>query len=104
MTPETITTIITAVFASTGFWSAVNLLIQRHQARHQGDKDEHALLLGLAHDRLYALCTCYIERGSITSDEYDNLTYIARPYLAAGGNGTGERLVKEVEKLPIKND
>lgn len=101
MTPEMITALACAIFASTGFWSVINLLIQRHQTRQAGDKSERQLLLGLAHDRLYSLCSEYISRGSITSDEYDNLHYISDPYLKAGGNGTGERLIKEVEKLPL---
>ena len=103
MTNEMIVTIICAVFASTGFWSCVNLVIQKRQAKTDGNKAERELLLGLAHDRLYTLCAEYIQRGYITSDEYDNLQYIARPYLAAGGNGTGNRLVTEVEKLPIRD-
>lgn len=110
MTEELIITLICSIFASTGFWSVINLIIQRRQTRAAADTVDRELLLGLAHDRLYSLCTEYISRGEggesgyITSDEYDNLiNYISKPYLKAGGNGTGKRLVEEVEKLPIKN-
>ena len=84
-------------------FSFFNLVIQKRQAKTDGNRAERELLLGLAHDRLYTLCAEYIQRGCITSDEYDNLQYIAVPYLRAGGNGTGKRLVLEVEKLPIRD-
>ena len=103
MTTEMIVTIICAIFASTGFWSCINLFIQKKQTKSDGDRAEKELLLGLAHDRLYALCTEYIADGSISSAEYDNLQYIAGPYLRAGGNGTGKKLYEQVEKLPIRD-
>ena len=103
MTNEMIVAIVCAIFASTGFWSCVNLVIQKRQAKTDGNKAERELLLGLAHDRLYTLCTEYITRGYITSDEYDNLQYIAKPYLRAGGNGTGKKLYDETDKLPIRD-
>ena len=103
MTSEMIVTIICAVFASTGFWSCINMVIQKRQAKTADNKAERELLLGLAHDRLYTLCTAYITRGYITSDEYDNLQYIAKPYLRAGGNGTGKKLYEETDKLPLKD-
>ena len=104
MTNEMIVPIICAVFASTGFWSCINLIIQKRQAKTDGNKAERELLLGLAHDRIYVLCTEYLSRNPayITSDEYDNLQYIAKPYLKIG-NGTGKKLYSEVEKLPIRD-
>ena len=36
-------------------------------------------------------------------DEYDNLkNYLYEPYKKLGGNGTAERVMDEVDKLPIK--
>lgn len=103
MTTEMIVTILCAVFASTGFWSVINLIIQGRQARRNDSRAEKELLLGLAHDRLYCLCAEYIARGYITSDEYDNLQYIAKPYFRAGGNGTGKKLFEEADKLPLRD-
>lgn len=56
----------------------------------------------LAHDKLYEKCTQYINRGSITIGELDNLEYIFTSYKKLGGNGTGEHLYLEAKKLPIK--
>lgn len=44
----------------------------------------------------------YIERGYITSDEYENLyEYLYKPYEKMGGNGSAKRIMNEVNKLPI---
>ena len=49
------------------------------------------------------ICERYIERGYITQEEYDSLyNYLYIPYKELGGNGTAERMVNEVKKLPIK--
>ena len=61
------------------------------------------MLIGLGHDRIVSLGTAYIERGWITSDEYENLhDYLYDPYRSLGGNGTAERIMKEVGKLELK--
>ena len=61
------------------------------------------MLIGLAHDRVLCLGMKYIERGYITQDEYENLyEYLYKPYEKLGGNGSAKRIMKEVEKLPIK--
>ena len=62
------------------------------------------MLVGLAHDRILFLGMSYIERGSITRDEYENLyEYLYRPYQKMGGNGSAKRVMQEVNKLPIHN-
>lgn len=91
--------IIVAVFASTGFWQFVNNQIE---AKKKKKSAETELILGLAHDRIYELCRHYIERGYIATSEYDNLMYLYRPYHKCGGNGTGDKLIEEVDKLPMK--
>ena len=49
-----------------------------------------------------ALGSVYITKGSITQDEYENLyKYLYSPYKANGGNGSAERLMREIDKLPI---
>jgi hypothetical protein len=61
------------------------------------------MLIGLGHDRIMFLGMKYIERGFITQDEYENLyDYLYKPYKKLGGNGSAERVMKEVDKLPIK--
>lgn len=65
----------------------------------------HDLLLGLGHDRIIHLCEQYIEQGYITTGQYDNLyKYLYLPYKARGGNGTAEKMIQEVQRLPMKPD
>jgi len=60
------------------------------------------MILGLGHDRIIFLCEKYIDRGFITSDEYENLyTWLYKPYEELGGNGTAKRLMALVENLPV---
>lgn len=45
----------------------------------------------------------YIERGSITQDEFENLyEYLYKPYVEMGGNGSAKRIMEEVQRLPIR--
>lgn len=102
MRAEVIIALITSVFASTGLWSLISWAIQR-----KADKKDNLtrLVLGLAHEKIITLCMKYIKRGSITKDEYDDLIkYLYTPYKDCGGNGTVERVVEEVKKLPIVED
>ena len=102
-----INSIIISVFASSGFWALITAIITTRAARKAEEKrtddSERQLLIGLAHDRIYGLCSEYIQRGEITLEEYDNLTYLYKPYEKAGGNGTGKRLFEQVEKLPMRH-
>lgn len=44
-----------------------------------------------------------IGRGYVTKDEYENLyKYLYKPYKALGGNGTAEKMIHEVNNLPMK--
>lgn len=86
------------ILSSSSGTAIILYLIQRHDNKHD-------LLIGLGHDRIFSLAGEYIKRGYITKDEYDNLnTYIYQPYKKRGGNGTGEKLMKEVERLPLKEN
>lgn len=90
-----IITFISSLIASSGFWA----FMQRWDER-KGNRTK--LLIGLGHDRIITLGMKYIERGWITEDEYENLhDYLYLPYKKAGGNGSAEKIMKEVEKLPI---
>ena len=45
----------------------------------------------------------YLKRGYIYEAEYDKLyNYLYVPYKSLGGNGSAERIIEEVKKLPIK--
>lgn len=91
-------TVICALFASSGFWAWMS---SRNVHRKSGNR----LLIGLGHDRIMALGMTYIRQGFITRDEYENLyEYLYLPYKELGGNGSAERIMKEVDKLPIRDE
>jgi len=90
-----VVTIVTSVLASSGFWA----FLQHHFDRNDATR---RLLIGIGHDRIMFLGLQYIKRGSITADEYENLhDYLYLPYKENGGNGSAERIMNEIEKLPI---
>lgn len=88
-------TIIGSFIASTGFWTYI---LKRETSKSK----ESEMLIGLGHDRIISLGMKYIERGNITADEYENLyQYLYVPYKDLGGNGSAERVMCEVSRLPI---
>lgn len=93
---QLIVTVVCSVLASSGLWAYVAKRMDKKDAKTK-------LLIGLAHDRIIYLGMSYVNRGYITQDEYENLhEYLFAPYSQAGGNGSAERVIKEVEKLPIR--
>lgn len=95
---QLIIAIVTSALASSGLWSFVAKKLEKKDAKSR-------MLIGLAHDRILDLGFKYIERGFITQTEYENLhDYLYLPYKEMGGNGSAERIMKEVEKLPIKDN
>ena len=96
-----IVSVVCAAFASTGFWAFLTHWLQRKDTK---DSAGSKMLKGLAHDRICYLGAKYIQRGWITKDEYENLhDYLYAPYRALKGNGTAEKIMKDVAKLPFKD-
>lgn len=92
---QMVVTVVCSVLASSGFWAWM-------MARRDKKDAKTKMILGLGHDRIVALAMQYIERGWITQDEYEDLNkYLYQPYREMGGNGTAERLIMEIRKLPI---
>lgn len=90
-----IITAIGGVFSANGLWAYLSAKSNKHNELNQ-------MLVGLGHSRICELCEKYIIRGYITQDEYEDLVdYIYTPYKKLGGNGTAEKMVQEVEKLPM---
>ena len=93
---EVIVTIIGAFIASSGFWAWL-------QSRSRKKDMSTKMILGLGHDRIIYLCEKYIDRGWISTDEYENLReWLYEPYEKMGGNGTAKRLIAIVNNLPTK--
>ena len=95
---EIVIMLLAAVLGSGGMWA----LIQKKSDAKDYNKQ---MLLGLSHDKLLYLLKKYIRRGSITTDEFENVhKYLYTPYRNLGGNGVVEKLMREVERLPIKEN
>ena len=89
-------TIVCSVIASSGFWAYLQKNLEKKDVKAE-------MLIGLGHDRIIYLGMCYIERGWITQDEYENLNdYLYKPYEKMGANGSAKRVMIEVDKLPIR--
>ena len=101
ITTDMFTTVVIAMFASTGFWTLVNNIYQ--EKKKPKDTPEKRALLGLLHENLMVKCSKYIDQGWITVEDYEDLKhYTYDPYRELGGNGTGERAWAEVNKLSLK--
>ena len=100
MGAEFIVTIVVATLASSGLWSLILYKVQKHDEK----KDALTrLILGLAYREITELCIKYIQRGYVTKEEYEDLVkYLFMPYKELGGDGTAEKLIDEMKKLPIK--
>lgn len=86
--------------ASSGFWI---YLRNRTQDRDTARNANTQLLMGLAQNKILELGMKYIERGWVTKDEYQDLRqYLFEPYTQLGGNGTAERIMHAVERLPFR--
>ena len=107
------TTILVAIFASSGLWSVATLLIQ-HRLNNKNKQAEewtelieeqekmNKLVLGIGHDRICFLGMSYVNRGYITKDEYEDLVnYLYNPYKNLTGNGTADFIMEKIKDLPI---
>ena len=100
MDKEIIIAIIVSVFGSTGFWALITGI---WQAKTKKKSAESRMLRGLAHDRICELGSRYLRQGDITKDEFENFyEYLYIPYHDLGGNGTAEKIVEDVKRLPMR--
>ena len=98
ITEATVIAVISGIF---GLSNLVMFLIQRYDKKK--NSPESKMILGLGHDVIVTKGEMYIKRGWITRDEYENLhDYLFKPYLEMGGNGTAQKVMKEIDKLPFK--
>lgn len=89
-------TLVTALLASSGLWAFLGNRLERNNA-------ERELIVGIGHIELVFFGMQYIERGWITRDEYETMQGLYEPYIKLGGNGSGKKIMKELEKLPIRD-
>jgi len=99
MEHDIILAIVASVFGSTGFWALITAIWTAHNKKVS---TEGKMLRGLAHDRICELGEKFLKQGYITKDEYENLhDYLFLPYKELGGNGTAEKIVEDVKRLPM---
>ena len=99
---QPIVTVVCAVFASSGLWAYLTARHDRKAKKDEKNDARNAMIMGLGHDRIISLCEKYIERGYVSSDEYENLyEWLYKPYQELGGNGTAKRLMAIVDNLPM---
>ena len=94
-TSQIILTIVTALLASSGLWAFLGNRLDRSSS-------ERELIIWIGHVELVFFGMQYIERGWITRDEYETLQALYKPYIKLGGNGSGIRIMNEIDKLPIR--
>ncbi len=100
MSIQTIVTIVGIFVGSQGLWTMLQTI---WMTRNKEKSAEERLLLGMAYNIIIDTCHRYIEQGYVEADEYKELNhYLFEPYKEAGGDGTAQRLMREVENLPIK--
>ena len=93
---QSIITILVAIISSSGVWGLFNLAIQRRS-------EANRLLIGVAQHLIVRESHRLLDQGYMTTEEYRNLRKgLYERYKQLGGNGLAEKMVNEVEKLPIK--
>lgn len=95
-TSQLILAILTSILASSGLWAFLSSRFDKRSA-------EREILIGIGHIEIVFFGMQYIDRGWITQDEYDTLCELYEPYVKLGGNGSGTKIMKEIEKLPIRD-
>ena len=94
-------------FAFTLIVTFLSFLIKRLYSKLKQELTTQKLLkegmIAILHDRLYQICTKFIEKGEITVDELENLEYLYKSYNNLGGNGTGTALFNRCKDLKIVN-
>ena len=94
-TTQLILTVITALLTSSGLWAFLGSRLEKNSA-------ERELIIGIGHIELVFFGMQFLERGWITRDEYETMQELYTPYVKLGGNGSGTKIMKEIENLPIR--
>lgn len=96
-------TIIIAIISSGALSTLISGIFNLWSARKKSNDGVRAGMKMLLYDRIKHLGKAYISRGSITTDELEDLTEMHRIYhYDLDGNGFLDTLMNNVQKLPIK--
>lgn len=93
---ELLVTILVAITGSSGVWGYITLKVKRNDSVTK-------MLIGMAQHQILAEGKRLLDQGYVTTDEYRNLDKgLYKPYVELGGNGLAEKIMKEIDKLPMK--
>ncbi len=102
---NTVLTIILAVISSSAFSAVVNGIIAARREKRQKETGVSAGIRMLLYDRIKHLGKSYIDRGSISTDELEDLISMHRIYHDdLSGNGFLDAIMNQVKSLPIDNE
>lgn len=88
--------VIVAIIGSSSLWGYF-------ERRRQRETSQDKLVKGLAQVLIALKANEYVNRGSITPDEFSTLyNLIYSHYKELGGNGSAERMMRRLENLPVK--
>jgi|LSQX01.2.fsa_nt_gb hypothetical protein len=94
---EMLVTSLVTILGSSGIWGYITV-------KHTKSKTSDKLLRGISQHLIIQEGRRLIEKGYVTTSEYTNMHRgLYRPYKRAGGNGLAEKIINEVEKLPIRD-
>ena len=92
---ELLVPLLVATITSNGMWLYIQTKRNKKSATSQ-------MLVGLVQDQIVTRGRTYLARGWVTAEEYDNFVrYLYKPYVAGGGNGLAEKIMKDVQRLPM---
>lgn len=100
---DVVLAVVIAIFASTGFWSFVIVLVNRHYAKNDKSDLTMQAILAILHYRVYRLCKVHLKNGYISEDELEALGILFEYYTKLGGNGTCKKLYERCCALPIRD-
>lgn len=97
--------IFASVMGSTGFWALMQKKAEKNNEKRDQNSAANKMLRGLGHEKIMERGMAFIEKGWVTRSEYEDfVTYLYDPYKGLGGNGSAEKIMNEVKKLPIHPD
>lgn len=103
MDGKDIVTIVVAIVSSGAFSAIVNGILSARREKRQKETGVSAGVRMLLYDRIKHLGKAYIQRGSVTSDELEDLIAMHKIYHDdLGGNGFLDTLMCSIRALPIK--
>lgn len=103
METKDIVTIVVAFVSSGAFSAIINAVLSARREKRQKETGVTIGVRMLLYDRIKHLGKAYISRGSITTEELEDLIAMHKTYHDdLGGNGFLDALMKSVKALPIK--